>query len=79
MLKVSSWLETARYERFSGTKQHIMGIIIGGRIVMLWSVLQTRNSILEPRFAKEERGELKRFTRKKMYVETPYRAEATYW
>jgi len=78
MLKVSSWLETARYERFLGKKQHIMGII-GGRIVMLWSVLQTRNSILEPRFAKEERGELKRFTRKILYVETPYRAEATYW
>jgi len=34
MLKVSSWLETARYERFLGKKQHIMGII-GGRIVML--------------------------------------------
>jgi len=34
MLKVSIWLETVRYERFSGKKQHIMGII-GGRIVML--------------------------------------------
>ena len=44
---------------------------------MLWSVLQTRNSIFEARFAKKERGELRRFARKKLYVETPYRAETT--
>jgi len=78
MLQVFSWLETARYERFLGKKRHVRGII-GGRIVMLWSVLQTRNSIFEARFAKKERGELRRFARKILNVETQYRAETTYW
>jgi len=45
---------------------------------MLWSVLQTRNNIFEARFAKKARGELRRFARKKMYVETPYMTQTTY-
>jgi len=53
MLDIFSWLETACYEHFSGKKQHVAGII-GGRIVMLWSVLQTKNNIFEQRFAKKE-------------------------
>ena len=45
---------------------------------MLWSVLQTINKIFEAGFAKKERGELRRFARKKLNVKTPYRAETTY-
>jgi len=52
---------------------------IRGRTVMLWSVLQTINKIFEAGFAKKERGELRRFARKKLNVKTPYRAETTYW
>ena len=76
MLEVFSWIATAYYEHFSGKKQHVAGIIEEEFHVV--KRFTDKKQHLRAAFCKEERGELRRFSRKIRYVETPYWAEVAY-
>jgi len=76
MLEVFSWIETACYEHFSGKKQHV-AVLLEKEFHVLKRFADKQQHI-RAAFCKEERGELRRFSRKIRYVETPYWAEMAY-
>jgi len=77
MLEVFSWIETACYGHFSGKKQHVAGII-GGRISCFEAFCRQETTYPSRVLQRRAYGELRRFSRKIRYVETPYWAKVAY-
>ena len=76
MVEEFSWIETACYEHFLGKKQHV-ALLLEKEFHVLKRCADKKQHI-GAAFCKVERGELRRFSRKIRYAETPYWAEVVY-